>query len=230
MEKKELSSQEIIAKIQEQLTPSGWYDAMRFWWISSDFEKIIVTLKEYITEGKRWVPGAAKMFRWMKECPYDKVKVVILVEDVSGFIESNTGIPLHIDAEKTPEGKEIKRKPLAVADDLLKGLNLPEDEKSYDLLKWCKQGVLLVPLSPTCRITGAAHYHLWSSMYPRLWEMINKKGDIPIILIKDKAIAHEDYLASSNIRKIVYPVWKDKTWHIWVNDVLKSQKKSAIKW
>lgn len=230
MEKKELSTQEIIGKVQDQLNTCGWYDAMRFWWISSEFEKIINTLKEYIREGKRWVPGAGKMFRWMKECPYDKVKVVIVVEDVSAFIEANTGIPLHMDPEKTPEGREIKRKPLPLADELLRGIVEPDAEKSYNFLKWCKQGVLLVPLSPTCRISGAAHYQLWSPLYPRLWETINKKGDIPIVLVKDRAISYEDHFSSSNIRKILYPIWKDKSWHIWVNDILKSQNKTPINW
>src|SRR4051812_1212846 len=94
-QKTELSSKEIVQKIQEQLKDSGWHAALRFWWIDSQFEEIIDTLKQYTKEGNRWVPGAGKMLRWLKETPYDQVKVVMLIDESSNLLDYHQGIPLH---------------------------------------------------------------------------------------------------------------------------------------
>ncbi len=229
-QKVEISSKEIVEKIIKQLTPTGWYDILRYWFIDPQMEEIIDTLKQYTNNGDRWVPGIKNVFRWMISTPYDKVRMVFLVDESSNLLDYNTGIPLHSEPI-VKDGKTVKLSASWTADSLQWSMGVPKEERNYNLLRWTEQGVLLVPLASTCRSEGMPHYKLWESMIPRIIEKINLKGDIPIILIGEKSIVYEDYFTSRHVRCIKKKSgWSDHGWSQWVDQVMEETKQKPIKW
>jgi len=229
MQKIELTSKEIAAKIAKTVDKTGWDTALRMWWISTEFEEIIDKLKEYSDIGYTWCPVAKNIYQFLKKVKYQDVRVVIMVDEPINIVDHNTGIPLHIQPI-VRANKTITPKPLWTIQDMMKSMGIPEEKRTYNLDRWMEQGVLLIPTALTVRVQGTAHKKLWEPFHMRLIEQINKLGDIPVILIKTAAIEYENHYSSSNVRVIKSPPWTDKEWYKWVNQVLENNNQKPIVW
>ena len=73
--------QEVQAKLYERLKPSGWGDKLKGFLLSDDFNRILSTLLIEAKDGKRFTPVVKQLFRAFEECPYDKLKVVMIGQD-----------------------------------------------------------------------------------------------------------------------------------------------------
>ena len=72
---------DIQNKLYERLQDSGWGSKLKMFLLSKDFESILHTLYNDSQEGKRFTPVIKDLFRAFEECPYDKLKVVVIGQD-----------------------------------------------------------------------------------------------------------------------------------------------------
>lgn len=77
----QINLEEVKTKLVERLQPSGWGQKLRGFIQSSDFDKILTELYRLREEGKRFTPPLKQVFKAFEECPYDKLKVVIIGQD-----------------------------------------------------------------------------------------------------------------------------------------------------
>ena len=230
MEKEKITPKEVASKIVEGLEGTGWDKELRTWWIDSDFRNILKFLLNQVERGERFVPAASKMFRWMKEVPYNRVRVVILVDNVSYFID-NSGIPLHYDDKFDFKGLQIKQVISRKAEYILTSLGVPPKMQHHNRTDWLKQGVLLVPaMGITRKLESIKHNDLWKVFYPRLWEVINRK-DVPVVIFEDEVIKEwQDFFEEKNIVRVKTPIYANKIWHEQVNKLLQERGKQPIRW
>jgi len=95
--------EEIKVKLYERLKPSGWGDKLKTFIMSNDFDKILKYLLADVKDGKRFTPPLKYIFRAFEECPYDKLKVVILGQDPYPQIDTADGIALSCSLKDKPE-------------------------------------------------------------------------------------------------------------------------------
>lgn len=213
--------QEIIKKINDKLKPSGWYEQLRIFLESSDFSGIIAELKKKVDEDKqRFCPALSKAFRFMEDLNFDKVRAVIFIDYACNRLDQADGVPL-----SSPEKNFYEKTPTY----LFQSIN---GKHSLNVNKWVQQGMLIVPLALTTRIEGKAHKKVWEPFLMRLIESVNKHHPkAPCLLIGSDTWKYEEDLVSPHIRRLELknPV-DDREWHIWLNDILKSQGKPPITW
>lgn len=213
--------QQIVDKINDKLRPSGWYDMLRIFLESSDFRDIIVELKRKVDEDKqRFCPGLNNAFRFLESIKPADIKSVMLIDYNCNVLEQADGIPL-----STPD-KYRERTPVHLFQSII------ETQTKFDVEAWVKQGMLIVPLSLTSKIEGKPHKKLWSPLIMRIIETVNKKNPkAPWLLIGSDTWKYEEDIVSPHIRQVeLKNPMTDRIWHIWTNDILKSQNKSPIIW
>jgi uracil DNA glycosylase len=212
---------DVVQKICKKLEPSGWYSALRIFLESSDFLDIIEELKRKVDVDKqRFCPALNIAFRFLEQVPVEKVKAVMLVDHIFNTLEEANGIPLRSGTNTYPD-----RTPLTLYRSI-------DDLHDHDSSKWVEQGVLLIPLSITCRIDGKPHKKLWAPIVMRLIEVINRNySDVPWVLLGSNTFKYEEDIVSPHLRKLeLYHPIQDRKWSQWINMLLKEQRKGEIKW
>jgi uracil-DNA glycosylase len=154
--KNEINIEELQAKLYEKLKPSGWGDKLKTFIMSDDFISIIKYLVNEVEEGRRFTPTLKQLFRCFEECPYDKLKVVMMAQDPYPQAFVADGIPFSCSNLDKPEAslryihKELHD-------------TITMDYKPFnDLKAWSNQGILMLNTALTTTIgkTGV-HYALW---------------------------------------------------------------------
>jgi len=183
---KEPNPQELQQKLYERLKPSGWADLLKGFILS---DEMIMILKQLILESKqgdKFTPKLKQVFRFLEECPYAKLKVIIILQDPYAFMDEYgetiaDGIPMSC-------GNTLKVQPS------LRFVHQSIQETVYkdkpynnprDLKVWANQGVLLLNAALTTTIgkTGV-HYLLWRPFVVYLLDTIgwNKPGLVYIYM------------------------------------------------
>lgn len=159
---------EIKAKLYERLKPSGWADKLKTFILSEDFDKILNTLLRDARAGQRFTPPIKQVFRAFEECPYDKLKVVIIgqdpypqmgVADGVAFSCSNDG---KIQASMRYIFKEIEA-------------TIAKDGYRWDpdLARWSNQGILMLNTALTTTIGKVGvHYSIWQPFMAFLLDIL----------------------------------------------------------
>jgi len=160
--------EEIKVKLYERLKPSGWGDKLKTFIMSNDFDKILKYLLADVKDGKRFIPPLKYIFRAFEECPYDKLKVVILGQDPYPQIDTADGIALSC---------SLKDKPEASLRYLLKEVEDTVYPEGYtwnnDLKHWSNQGILMLNIAFTTNIgTIGQHYKLWQPFLSFLLDIL----------------------------------------------------------
>lgn len=96
-----LNIEEIKDKMITKLEPSGWARVLKSFIYSKDFENIILGLLGQVKDGKRFTPTMKNWFRAFEECPYDKLKIVMLGQDPYPGLNQADGIAFSL--SQTPE-------------------------------------------------------------------------------------------------------------------------------
>jgi uracil DNA glycosylase len=211
--------QEIIRKINDKLKEGQWYDELRIFLESSDFSDIFVELKKKVDIDKqRFCPSLATAFRFMEDVPVNKIKAVLFIDYVPNKLEYSTGMVL------SNKGRHCEY----IISEFLRSSTI----KSPDPEKWVQQGLLVLPMSVTCRIDGKPHTKLWHPFVIRIIELINKtQPHVPWVLIGKDTWEYEENILSNHIRKTDFKLpFKDREWTQWINSVLISQKKQPVIW
>lgn len=227
---------EIRDKIVEGLKNSQWDKELSHYWESDRFLHTLTQLHQYTLEKKRFTPGLKDAFRFLKECPFSTVKVVIFIDDNCNTL-LNMGIPFSQDFNKMPivefsEGLKRECKRSDVKTFLKKVIEREKKAFDYSLLEWCKQGVLIIPYALTTRVDGNPHYDLWSEFRARIVDTVNTSfPDIPWVLVNTRTIKMESYISSKNVITFKpFDYTNQPDWSMLVNNILKAKKEKPIKW
>ena len=79
-------------KLNDNLVDSGWHKMLSPFVNGLSFDLIIDYLVNTVNNGKRFTPRFKDIFNAFYECPYDKVKVVIVGQDPYPQLGSADGI------------------------------------------------------------------------------------------------------------------------------------------
>jgi len=185
-----INLEDVKVKLYERLRPSGWGDKLKTFIMSQDFDKILQALLKDVQENKRFTPVLKQVFRAFEECPYSKLKVVIIGQDPYpqaftadgiAFSCSNTG---KIEASLRFIHKEI-------SDTVYNG----EYEGKADLKDWSNQGILLLNSAFTTTIGKiGAHYTLWQPFMAFIFDILSYNNeDLIYVFLGKKAQEWVDF-------------------------------------
>ena len=159
----------IQIKLCEKFKKSGWYDKMKGFILSSDFENIIKKLVEESNKGKKFTPILKYVFRAFEECKYSDLKVVFLSQDVYPQIGVADGIAFSSSLTNN-ETSSLKY----IFNSIEEQYQLENYERNPDLKRWANQGVLLINCGMTCEINNVgSHIYLWKSFISYLLDILN---------------------------------------------------------
>lgn len=234
---------EIQAKLYERLKPSGWGDVLKAFLLSSDMTKILTTLHEESQEGMKFTPKLKQVFRFLEECPYSKLKVVMLLQDpypllAHGGITVADGIPMSCNNTRKVQ-PSLKFVHQAIAETVYQdqGYNYP-----LDLKCWTNQGILLMNIALTTTVgrTGV-HYMLWRPFIVYLLDILGWTN--PGLIYAYLGRKAQDYMkiTPSNTYKLTasHPAsaahqhlekWDSNNVFVRINEILKENGKEPVKW
>jgi uracil-DNA glycosylase len=145
-------------------------------------------LWEYEDKGISINPPRGDLFAALDSCPFETCRVAILGQDPYPTKGYATGIAFDI-----PLGKE-KTPPtlLNILKEYSEDLGLPFPPPGKQSLKpWCKQGVLLWNVIPTCYTGQPASHRHWTEWTYLNIELVKKLSDKGIVFVFLGGIARE---------------------------------------
>jgi uracil-DNA glycosylase len=218
--------------LKDKLVGSGWEHIMNPYIDSEDFYKTINRLIKFVQNGQRFTPKMKDWFRAFQECPYDKLKVIVIGQDPYPQVDVADGISFS--CSKTKKLQPSLRF-------IFKALNGSQyDSLDPDLTRWANQGVLMLNTALTVEINKiGSHYSLWRPFTEHLLTNINKeKKDLVVVNLGAKAKEWAPYLSNQHIINVKHPasaaykggVWDHEDLFNRVNEYLSNQNKSIIAW
>lgn len=163
---------DIQLKLYKKLKPSGWGDKLKMFILSDDFYSILSTLYVNSKNGKKFTPLLKHAFKMFEECPYEDLKVVIVVNKPYPKVNIADGIALSCaTAEKIePALKYVFKE--------LENTAYPDGITwDQDLTRWSNQGILMLNASITSDIEHAvSHKLLWEPFMNYLFDMLNSSN------------------------------------------------------
>lgn len=222
----QINLEEIKEKLIKKFEGTGWDIKLRSFIKSDDFSKIINNLYNQREEGKRFTPPLKYVFRAFEECSLDKLKVVIIGQDVYPHLGVADGIAFScsLTGKAQPSLKNILKE---VNKTVYNEENVSED---VDLKRWANQGVLMLNTALTCQIDKVgSHYDIWKDFVAYVIDMLNlTNSGIIFILFGAKAQELESLIGENHyVLKATHPasaVYTGGTWDC--NDVF--NKANAI--
>ena len=159
---------DVQTKVYEKLKPSGWGDKLKTFIMSDDFKSILEKLLTEAREGKRFTPVIKYLFRAFEECPYDKLKVVMIGQDPYPYPGVADGIAFSCSLTNKAEAslrymfKEVEQTVY----------QLPY-VRNPDLARWSNQGVLIINSAFTTTIGKVGqHYEMWQPFLAFLFDIL----------------------------------------------------------
>lgn len=233
----EVNLSEVKDKLYEKLKPSGWGDKLRTFIVSDDFDKILSFLLAEAQAGKRFTPVLKQVFRAFEECPYSKLKTVMLGQDPYPHINVADGIAFSCSN-------------LGVVQPSLKYMFKELEDTVYpdgytwnpDLSRWSNQGVLLLNSALTTTLGKVGqHYTIWQPFMAFLFDLLShQKPDMVYAFMGKKAQEYMDYLPDTSIKIIAsHPAsaahqqserWNSNDMFNKINHALKEQNLDVITW
>lgn len=161
--------EEVQQKLYERLKPSGWGDKLKGFLLSDDFHKILSTLLKEAQDNKRFTPLIKQVFRAFEECPYDKLKVVMVGQDPYPYAGVADGIAFSSSNDgKVPASLRYIFK--EIEDTVYPGEGYTWNP---DLARWSNQGILMLNVALTTTINKVGqHYILWQPFLAYLFDIL----------------------------------------------------------
>ena len=191
--------QEVREKLYLRLKNTGWDDKLKSLILSSDMDSILQFLLSDSRDGKRFTPSLSYLFRAFETCSFDDVKVVIIGQDPYPQLNVADGIAFSCSREYRVETS------LSYIFDAIKN-TVPEEDRdvdqSKDLIRWSKQGVLLLNSALTTTINKpGSHQLLWRPFIVNVLDALiwNKPGLVYVFLGK-KAQDFTDLIPDINCK------------------------------
>lgn len=186
-----------------------WFEHLKPFIDSKEFEKIIDFLKEEKKLGKLITPKDTDCFKAFKECGFNNVKVVIIGQDpYPNFINEKLeadGLAFSY-TKKDSEDKHVPKSLNVILREVQRDVYNNETEYSNidvdtNLSRWAKQGVLLLNSSLTTVVGNAnAHKDLWVPFIDYVLDQLNlyNTGVIYLLWGKDAQKNKERIYSSTN--------------------------------
>ena len=215
----------------KKLNESGWKSLIPF--IESDkFGQIVTMLYNHTLDGNRFTPKFRDTMNAFIECPHNKLNVVFVGQDPYPQQDVADGVSFSCSYTKKEQPS------LRYIFDELQN-QYPDADRNPDLRKWANQGVLMLNTAMTVQIGKiGSHYNIWVDWTRFLFNELNKRDDLIIVLLGKKAEAWELSLSNNIIYKVPHPAsaaykggkWNSKELFKKINDKLLEQEKSLIVW
>lgn len=236
MNKEQLET--IKPKLVERLNPSGWGPKLKDFIMSSQMDKILLSLDKDAESGLRFTPPLKSVFTAFETCPYKDLKVVSLAQDpyptsgiASGraFCCANTG-------KLQPSLKYILQE---VQRTIYKG---GEYDYNPDLTHWSNQGVLLINTALTTIVgSSGEHLLLWRPFLVYLIDLLSFNNPGLIYMFFGAIAQKYAKIIPDNTYKIIvsHPAsaayknadtWDSEEVFLEVNRILKLNNNLEIKW
>ena len=232
----QINLQEIQRKLYEKVKNSGWGPAMVNQTMGHDFMKILQTLLRESQDGKKFTPKLKYLLKAFENCPYDKLKVVMIGQDPYPNVNVSDGMAFSCSNLGFVE-KSLDYMFRSIEDTV---------NSSYvrdpDLTRWANQGVLLLNSALTTTLNKPGSHHLlWKQFITELIDhLIWNKQDIAYVFLGKKAAEFAEMIPDNQLKIIVsHPAsagyMKAATWDsddLWnkINKYLKSNERSEIIW
>jgi len=235
MEKDILATRE---KLYQMLEPSGWAVPLRTFIKSDDFLVILNSLYEQSIDGKKFTPKLSQVFKAFMECPYDKLKVVMIGQDPYPQLGIADGIAFSCSVEK-----DYKQPSLAQMFGELKRTVYKDQpyEENGDLVRWSNQGVLLINTALTTSIgTPGTHQLLWRPFIGFLLDHLVWTGSRKVYaFLGKKAQDFMDIVPDNNLKiAVTHPasasysdtIWDGKDIFLRINEYCETEFNTKIIW
>lgn len=232
-----MTLQEIQLKIYDKLKPSGWADKLKTFILSAEFGVILQTLYNDVQAGRRFTPILKHLFRAFEECPYDKLKVVVVGQDPYPQINVADGIAFSCSEGKVPPSLRF------IFGDIERTIYPEGHTLDPDLTRWANQGVLMLNTALTCELNKiGSHVELWKPFMRYLFDTLNSYNTgIIYLFLGEKAKEWHTMINGKNNYKMFasHPASaayrKDKSWSSagafrQINVILKKNNGDEIIW
>jgi len=233
-----INIEEIKQKLYERLEPSGWARVLRLFIFSSDFDNMLMTLIKQVQDGKRFTPKMNQLFRAFEECPYDKLKVVILGTDPYSEINVADGLLLSCGNSEEPS-LPLTYMLNAVNDTVYQ----KKESVNPDLARWSNQGVLLLNSALTTIINKTGqHYILWRPLIAYLFDYLTWYNNGLVYIYMGKKAEEWKNAVNDNNHKLycAHPIsaaynnsleeWDCEDVFNKTNNILKEMYNESIRW
>lgn len=231
MDKIEINIETLRETLNTKLSESGWDKMLSPYTNGLSFDHIMNTLVDNVNQDKRFTPRFKDVFNAFYECPYDKVKVVIVGQDPYPQLGVADGIAFSCSRKGKTE-KSLQY--------IFKALYGEYEGHDNDLRRWSNQGVLMINTAFTCEINKiGSHYAIWKSFTEYLFDNLNKhKPETIFVLMGKKAEAWQILLGNQIIFKVAHPAsaayrggkWEHLDVFNKINNALEKQGKTCIDW
>ena len=181
---------------------NGWNNLLKGFLVSDDFVTIIKTLEGLVNNEQRFTPPLRMVFRAFSECPFEKLKVVVVGQDPYPQLGVADGIAFSCGNTRKKEAS-LRYIHNAIARTVYD--NSDPKDLNPDLADWSRQGILMLNTSLTTEVGKIGkHFAIWDPFVKYLIDMLNTKSITdkkPIIwvLLGKKAQEIEELLDDSQI-------------------------------
>jgi uracil-DNA glycosylase len=156
-----LNLEEVQTKLYERLKPSGWADKLKTFMLSRDMITLLQRLHEETLAGHRFTPPLKYVFRAMEECPWSKIRAVIIGQDPYPQLGVADGISFSCSLKGKPE-KSLKYIFKEINETVYPDIPETEYNPDPDLKRWANQGVLMLNTALTTRVGEiGSQYDIW---------------------------------------------------------------------
>lgn len=233
---------ELKEKLLDRLKPTGWYNKLREFIVSADFDKILQFLWDERTSGKRFAPALGQMFRCFEECNYEDLKVIICGMDPYFTVKNGVTVADGLcfscsNTNKLQPGLENIHKEIHRT-----VYNNQEYDYPTDLKRWANQGVLLYNAALSVEIGKAdSHIREWKDFTTYLFDTLNilNSGVIWVFLGK-KAQSYSNLISNNHYKFLLeHPSaaaykpngkWDSQNVFNQINEILYQNNKTQIIW
>jgi uracil-DNA glycosylase len=181
-------------------------------------------------------PSPKNIFRAFRECPYDKLSVVIILQDPY-HDGSATGIGLGNESNKnlSPSLKVVKD---TISRTVYKGQEFNFD---HSLVSWANQGILLINTALTVEAgKPGSHIEIWAPFTEKVFQKLNLINSGIIYCLWGKSAGeYAKYInqGSNYILSYTHPAYASYRGEIWdcnhfnaINVILKENNNLHINW
>jgi len=194
----ELEIDSIKQKLFEKLELSGWGKVFKSFIFSSEFSDILSKLYMLSVNDKRFTPPLKQVFRAFEECPYDKLKVVIIGQDPYPTLGVADGISFS--CSNTNKLQPSLKFILQEVDRTVYGNHVISED--LDLKRWANQGILMLNTALTVEVGKiGSHYDIWKPFTAYLLDLLNTYNPGLVYVYMGKKAEEWSVLTSDNNHK-----------------------------
>ena len=191
-----IDKNEIQTKLCDKLKPSGWYNKLRGFILSHNFEIILDKLIEESNKDKKFTPPLKYVFRAFEECKYNDLKVIMIGSDPHPSLGVSDGISFScsLTNKEQPSLRYIFN---SIEEDY----ELAETyDRNVDLKRWSNQGILMLNCGLTCQVNNiGSHIGLWNPFITYLLDILNITNiGLIFVFIGAEAQKYKDLINESN--------------------------------